>query len=82
MHRGFLPFNVSNSVAVDETWLTNLMDGSGICALIVQQFTKKIKLVAAQEPGDQPSFAEGLLTEAERARFGSKPRPLPITEQT
>jgi hypothetical protein len=25
------------------------------------------------------SLAEGLLTEAERARFGSKPRPLPIT---
>jgi hypothetical protein len=56
MHRGFLPFNVSHSVAVDETWLTNLLDGSGICAFIVQQFTKKIKLVAAQEPAERPSI--------------------------
>jgi hypothetical protein len=27
---------------------------------------------------NRSSFAEGLLTEAERARFGSKPRPSPI----
>jgi hypothetical protein len=47
VHRGFLPFNVSHSVVVDETWLINSLDGPQICKLIVQQFTKKIKRVAA-----------------------------------
>jgi hypothetical protein len=47
MHRGFLPFNVSHSVAVDETWPINSLDGPKAYRHIVQQFTEKIKLVVA-----------------------------------
>jgi len=41
VHRGFLPFNVSHSVVVDETWCINSLDGQEFTTLLYNNSRKK-----------------------------------------
>jgi hypothetical protein len=41
VHRGFLPFSVSYSVIVDETWLINSLDEQEFVGLLYNNSQKK-----------------------------------------